>query len=610
MSRPFASVDAFAAPRPRSSVLRLLASTAVMVAAAVVAASVPTAPAGAAVAPGVKPAITGLLDRKGFPAAGAIAHLGGYVVNVNWRDLQATRGAALPASNAIDNAIAQIRTRAPHLSLKVRVFAGLYAPEWAKNLTGPPVQMYEPVDGGSGSIGRWWSPEYQGAYADVMAKLAARYDSVPEIREWAISGAMTFYAEPFLRQVRDPRNGPALFAAGYTAEADKAAIKASVDAHRVFTTTRSSLALNAFQYFKADGSIGTDNVFTTHMMDYTRSLLGVRGVLENNSLGSPLKSGMDSLYAAITARGPSITYQTETPVKVGSLAGTLQWAVDHGATAVELPGAYPYHGDDTLTDAQMDAFNAALRANAGETNTAPSDTAAATTTLTSPAHGASVAAGRVRVAGSAGDDTGVAAVKVAVKNNATGQWLQADGTWGAYVAHNAALAAPGATATGWSFDWNATGAGSYTATATAADASANADASPATVTFSTYLPDTTPADTTVTKPAKGASLPAGGVTVAGSAADDVGVKAVKVAVRNDSNGQWLRADGSWGSYQALDAVLSASGAASTGWSFNWSIPGAGSYTATATAFDTSGNADATPSTTSFSGRSSGGLLFL
>ncbi|HVF76416.1 MAG TPA: Ig-like domain-containing protein, partial [Acidimicrobiales bacterium] len=177
------------------------------------------------------------------------------------------------------------------------------------------------------------------------------------------------------------------------------------------------------------------------------------------------------------------------------------------------------------------------------------------------------------------------------------------------------LAAPGATATGWSFDWSATGAGSYTATATAVDASANADASPATVTFSSYVPDTTPADTTVTSPSNGDSVPVGGgtaggataggatnggITFSGVASDDTGVAAVKVAVKNDATGQWWRADGTWGSYQAHSATLSAAGATSTGWSFDWSPTGAGSYSVTAAAVDSSGNVDTSPATVTFS----------
>ena len=322
-------------------------------------------PAAATVEAIVKPPITGLLHRSGFPATAAVAHLSGFVVNAYWRDLQPSAGGPVVVPNAIDTALSQVRTRAPGLRIKVRIMAGTHAPEWAKNLGGPPVQMYEPVDGGEGTVPRWWAAEYRSAYAGLVAQLAARYDAEPEILDWTVSGAMTFYAEPFLRQVNDARNGPALVAAGYSVEADKAAIKGSVDAHRAFATTRSSLAFNGYQYFRPDATSGFDQGFSTEMMDHIRSVLGTRGVLENNSLASPLKPGMDGLYDAIAARGPSITYQTATSIKVGSLAGALQWAVDRRATAVELPGGYPYRGDDTLSDAQLDSFDAALRANAG-----------------------------------------------------------------------------------------------------------------------------------------------------------------------------------------------------------------------------------------------------
>ena len=53
--------------------------------------------------------------------------------------------------------------------------------------------------------------------------------------------------------------------------------------------------------------------------------------------------------------------------------------------------------------------------------------------------------------GTAGDAFGVASVKISIRDRDTGQWLQADGTFGAWVQHDAALDTPNGTNTGWTF---------------------------------------------------------------------------------------------------------------------------------------------------------------
>src|ERR1700730_1190959 len=96
----------------------------------------------------LKPILRGLLDRSGTPPAGFTGSLAGFVVNVHWNDLQPTSGAEIASGNAIDNAITEVRslnaTEHHHLGLKIRIFAGVWAPDWVKSLGGSPIPITNP----------------------------------------------------------------------------------------------------------------------------------------------------------------------------------------------------------------------------------------------------------------------------------------------------------------------------------------------------------------------------------------------------------------------------------------------------------------------------------
>jgi hypothetical protein len=132
-----------------------------------------------------------------------------------------------------------------------------------------------------------------------------------------------------------------LLKAGYTAALDEACQRAQVDAHKVWVHTRSGLSFNPYQRVNADGSITSDVAFSQQMMTYFRAKLGAGAVLENHSIRT-LGQGpsYDKLYAAIHALGGPIAFQTAAPQRIGDLGGTLKWAVQQGASQVELPISY------------------------------------------------------------------------------------------------------------------------------------------------------------------------------------------------------------------------------------------------------------------------------
>lgn len=314
----------------------------------------------------LKPVIGGLLDRNGPPPPSYLSSLAGFVVNVYWMDLQPVSGATLAADNAIDQAITEVRslnaTYHMHLALKVRLFAGVWAPTWVKNLGGTPVVIDNPQGGNTGTIGRFWTDAFGTAYNQLESLLAAKYDTVPEIREVTIARCTTFYDEPFIRDTTSPATVTALLAAGYTVAADQTCQQQEIQASIVWQHTNSDLSFNPYQVINSDGSTSTDVAYTDSMMEYCRQTLGAACVLENNSLrDTPQGAGYLAMYENMTSLGKPIAFQTATAVRIGSLTQVLAYAESLGADSVELPAGY----ESLATPAVFATVTRTLAANSG-----------------------------------------------------------------------------------------------------------------------------------------------------------------------------------------------------------------------------------------------------
>ncbi|HYR66306.1 MAG TPA: hypothetical protein VEP47_09255, partial [Reyranella sp.] len=169
---------------------------------------------------GGKPAQTGLVDmgvirfyNDGSTPIFNVAELAPYagsfgetVLNVTWAQLQATEGGPLTTS-AIDSAISDVNAfNAQHgtnLGIKLRVWGGFTAPEWAKNIDGAPITIRgeNSVDPGlylNQTIGRVWTGDYTNAWTSLQNQLAAAYDNNPVIRgiSQTVGGAAS--DEPFV----------------------------------------------------------------------------------------------------------------------------------------------------------------------------------------------------------------------------------------------------------------------------------------------------------------------------------------------------------------------------------------------------------------------------
>jgi hypothetical protein len=311
----------------------------------------------------LKPILSGLLDRNGTPPISYVTSLGGFVVDVRWSDLQPLREGPIAAGNAIDQAITSARTlNATYhldLGLKLRVLAGVWAPQWAKNLGGSPISLINPQSGAAGSIGRFWTAPFGEAYDQLESLLAAKYDTVPEVREVTVSRCTTFYDEPFIRDSGYTPNDTALLDAGYTLAADENCQREEIGASAVWQHTHVDLALNPYEVVDAGGSTRGDELFTESMMQYCRQILSSRCVLENNSLRTPPLQSYLAMYATMQSLGKPIAFQTATGSRIGSLAATLAYAISLGANSVELPGGYESLG----TPSSLAATNHALAVN-------------------------------------------------------------------------------------------------------------------------------------------------------------------------------------------------------------------------------------------------------
>ncbi|MBV8302596.1 MAG: hypothetical protein JOZ04_00185 [Acidimicrobiia bacterium] len=312
-----------------------------------------TAPSGP-----LKPVLQGLLDRDAQPPAPYVGtDVRGWVVKANWKDLQPSPGAPLAPNNAIDQAVAAVRAvNAAHpglnMGLKLRVYAGIDAPDWAKSLDGGAVNVVDPQDSAPGTIGRFWTHDFGLAYADLQQKLAARYDNVAEVREVVVSRCTTFFAEPFLRDKGDRGSVANMLAAGFSFDADQTCEREEIDAHTVWAHTHSDVSFSPYQNIERKGVRSTDEGFTESMMDYCRTNLGARCVLENNAIRTPVQPGYAAMYERIRQLGPAISFQTATGNKIGDLVTTLMWAAQQeGANSVELPASYQQEPPQTFAAA-------------------------------------------------------------------------------------------------------------------------------------------------------------------------------------------------------------------------------------------------------------------
>ena len=237
---------------------------------------------------------------------------------------------------------------------------------------------------------------------------------------------------------------------------------------------------------------------------------------------------------------------------------------------------------------------AALRMNAQVAGDAPPKALLATSGLV---NGGQVL--HLDLSGSATDDLGVSAVRVALRELDTSRYLQPDGTLAtSYATVGATPAAPGATSTGWTLPVDLPSAGDWAVTAYAVDTAGQQDTSTtgATAEYRIYPGDAAPVfNTDLLAPVEGATFGDGRIFVSGRAEDDQMMAKVEVAVL-DGQGRYLTSTGVFTSTTPSwrTAFINSPGSPGSNFSYTTPVLPAGGYTVLTRATDQHDNVTVDP----------------
>ncbi len=275
---------------------------------------------------------------------------GGLVVVASWAQLEPTPGAEIDPDNVIGKALEEVRAyntknAQKPLAVRLRVWGGFMAPDWAMKIGGAPIQAVH--NGTKRTIGHFWTPEYRKAWANMQSRLAAKYDSRALIHEVAMTSCMSFTAEPFFLPTEEGVQKP-VRAAGFTDAAYKQCLTNGVADFAAWKTSRLVLSVNPLRTAPNQGN--GDAQFTMTLMKACRATLHARCVLDNHDLDVKPGAPLVPIYALMKKLGPEIVYQTlnETPK---DFDGVIKAGVAQGATAIEL--WQDYGGFPSVPDADL-----------------------------------------------------------------------------------------------------------------------------------------------------------------------------------------------------------------------------------------------------------------
>jgi hypothetical protein len=297
--------------------------------------------------------------------------MSGIVVNDTWEHMQPTDGATIDMSS-IDAALTAIAAYngkpGRHLGVRLRIWAGIDAPLWAKKIGGPPIQICEqnavPCPSTSiRTVGRFWANAYETAWRTFVSELAKAYDADSRVSEFSLSSCSSLTAEPFV-QPEDPYSRAHLIAAHYSDAKYRACLLNAVKNDYVpyWHQTPVDFSFNPFR--EIDARPATDLAFTKAAIDECRTVAGSRCILLNETMAkftpppAPNPSQTPSIARSyyemwnyMQRQGGSITFQTSAPVKLlaawqtnrGGWNAAVRLAGHFGASSLELFA--PKYGD-------------------------------------------------------------------------------------------------------------------------------------------------------------------------------------------------------------------------------------------------------------------------
>jgi len=307
--------------------------------------------------------------------------ISGIVVNDTWADLQPASSGQSIDTATIDAALQAVEryNRFPGraLGVRLRVWAGIDAPAWAKTIGGAPIAICDqnavPQTSAARAaaratptpcpavavrtVGRFWSDAYDDAWRALQKQLAAKYDRDPVVTEVSLSSCSSLTSEPFV-QPEDGYSRANLLAAGYTDRRYQLCLSGAVarDYAAYWHDTPVDFSFNPFRRID-ETPPQTDLAFTERTIDACRAEVGERCILLNETMGkfmpepspSPgatpaLAADYFSMWQYMQRRGGGVTFQTASPPNLLAAWGTnlagwdaaVRLASSFGAASLEL----------------------------------------------------------------------------------------------------------------------------------------------------------------------------------------------------------------------------------------------------------------------------------
>ncbi len=314
----------------------------------------------------------------------------GIVVKAYWKDLQNSYGADINLNNAIDSIIKFAADSASlfGIKIKIRVYAGLYAPDWVKtNIVyggGTKAIQFQTQDEDNNPITdklpRYWDAGYIDAYKSFMMKLGQKYDTCQNVLE--VTGAIgdITTVEPFFIKCggvgnlsynpSNPTwlNAKNLYLAGLTSQNHSYAIRRGIAImDSAWQFTHRSLCFSPLQELKCNNpnDLNQQYNFTVSnnvdsaesVVDYFVKVNKLKGILGNNGLrdvvtASPGTSDdwlppTGSVYLLCnymkgklfvgTTRKCYLYFQTAQTSLMGDFNNTLDTGLAYKADMIETP---------------------------------------------------------------------------------------------------------------------------------------------------------------------------------------------------------------------------------------------------------------------------------
>jgi len=185
----------------------------------------------------------------GFPPRGWETIFNCTIHKLKWEELEPEEGHYEAGFRKLDETFQRAGTKG--LSVHLLVVCGADSPTWLKKKIGtvtvfdPGGLAYNPHAKGGRTCARWWDPEFGKAYARMQQVLAERYDAHPQLAAVGMNRCMSFWPEPFMRQLRDVQNRRNLREAGYSAALDKAA-------HEIWRVENKDISVKFGEWFTVE----------------------------------------------------------------------------------------------------------------------------------------------------------------------------------------------------------------------------------------------------------------------------------------------------------------------------------------------------------------------